>query len=194
MLLVHVQNPPHAHKHRGIPFLSPCALPQLTMSGWGQHLEPERAPQGLWQGLSLSGWPSNFSLFVVFSCKVMSYSFTTPWTVACQAPLPWDLPGKNTGVGCHFLLQGILPTLGPNAQLLHWQVDFSPTEPPGKPEYSYLHLESGLAFDLLRTVEWSRNEVVWVLNQSFKRLLKLCFPSSNLCHCWLLNTPALSKN
>ena len=73
---------------------------------------------------------------------------------------PWDSPGKNTGMGCHFLLQGILPTLGPNAQLLHWQVDFSPTEPPGKPEYSYLHLESGLAFDLLRTVEWSRNEVV----------------------------------
>ena len=33
----------------------------------------------------------------------------TPWTVACQTPL-WDLPGKNTGVGCHFLLQGIFPT------------------------------------------------------------------------------------
>ena len=22
-----------------------------------------------------------------------------------QAPHPWDSPGKNTGVGCHFLLQ-----------------------------------------------------------------------------------------
>ena len=21
---------------------------------------------------------------------------------------PWDFPGKNTGVGCHFLIQGIL--------------------------------------------------------------------------------------
>ena len=30
--------------------------------------------------------------------------FATPWTVAHQAPL-WDSPGKNTGVGCHFLLQ-----------------------------------------------------------------------------------------
>ena len=29
----------------------------------------------------------------------------TPWTVAHQAPRPWDSPGKNTGVGCHFLLQ-----------------------------------------------------------------------------------------
>ena len=28
----------------------------------------------------------------------------TPRTVAHQAPLhPWDFPGKNTGVGCHFL-------------------------------------------------------------------------------------------
>ena len=23
---------------------------------------------------------------------------------------PWNFPGKNTGVGCHFLLQGIFPT------------------------------------------------------------------------------------
>ena len=29
----------------------------------------------------------------------------TPETAAHQAPLPWDSPGKNTGVGCHFLLQ-----------------------------------------------------------------------------------------
>jgi len=25
---------------------------------------------------------------------------------------PWDSPGKNTGVGCHFLLQGIFLTQG----------------------------------------------------------------------------------
>ena len=29
----------------------------------------------------------------------------TPWTAAHQAPLSRDSPGKNTGVGCHFLLQ-----------------------------------------------------------------------------------------
>ena len=27
---------------------------------------------------------------------------------------PWDSPAKNTGVGCHFLLQGIFPTQGSN--------------------------------------------------------------------------------
>ena len=30
----------------------------------------------------------------------------------------WDSPGKNTGVGCHALLQGIFPTLGLNPHLL----------------------------------------------------------------------------
>ena len=29
----------------------------------------------------------------------------TPQMAAHQAPRPWDSPGKNTGVGCHFLLQ-----------------------------------------------------------------------------------------
>ena len=32
---------------------------------------------------------------------------------------PWDFPGKNTGVGCHFLLQGIFPTKDSNPALLH---------------------------------------------------------------------------
>ena len=32
--------------------------------------------------------------------------FATTWTVACQAPLPWNFPGKNTGVGCRPLHQG----------------------------------------------------------------------------------------
>ena len=31
---------------------------------------------------------------------------------------PWDFPGKNTGMGCHFLLQGIFPTQGSNPGLL----------------------------------------------------------------------------
>ena len=32
---------------------------------------------------------------------------------------PWDFPGKSTGVGCHFLLQGIFPIQGLNPGLLH---------------------------------------------------------------------------
>ena len=45
--------------------------------------------------------------------------FVTPWTVTYQAPLSMGFTGKSTGVGCHFLLQGIFPTQGSNPGLLH---------------------------------------------------------------------------
>ena len=32
---------------------------------------------------------------------------------------PWDFPGKNTGMGCHFLLKGIFPTQESKPHLLH---------------------------------------------------------------------------
>ena len=40
--------------------------------------------------------------------------FAIPWTVATNFLHPWNFPGKSTGVGCHFLLQGIFPTQGWN--------------------------------------------------------------------------------
>ena len=40
-------------------------------------------------------------------------------TVACQSPLSMDLPGKNTGVGCNSLLQGIFLTKESNLGLPH---------------------------------------------------------------------------
>ena len=30
---------------------------------------------------------------------------------------PWDFPGKNTGAGCRFLLQGVFPTRGSDLSL-----------------------------------------------------------------------------
>ena len=50
-----------------------------------------------------------------FSCV---WLFATLWTVAHQVPRPWDSPSKNTGVGCHALLQGIFLTQGSNLNLL----------------------------------------------------------------------------
>jgi len=44
----------------------------------------------------------------------------TPWTIAHQTPsVHGDSPGKNTGVGCHALFQGIFPTQGSNPGLPH---------------------------------------------------------------------------
>ena len=37
-------------------------------------------------------------------CSVV-FDFVTSWLL-----YPWNFPGKNTGVGCHFLLQGTFPT------------------------------------------------------------------------------------
>ena len=42
-------------------------------------------------------------------------------------------PGKNTGVSCHALLQGIFPTQGSNPGLLHCRRILLPAELPGKP-------------------------------------------------------------
>ena len=50
---------------------------------------------------------------------------------------PQDSPGKNTGVGCHVILQGIFPTQGQNPCLLcflHWQAGSLPLVPAGKLE------------------------------------------------------------
>ena len=47
-----------------------------------------------------------------------------------------DSPGKNIGVGCHALLQGIFLTWRSNPCLLglkHWQTGSLPLAPPGKP-------------------------------------------------------------
>ena len=45
--------------------------------------------------------------------------FATLWAVPARLFHPWDSPGKNSGVSCHSLLQGIFPTQGSNLGLLH---------------------------------------------------------------------------
>ena len=59
------------------------------------------------------------SLSKVLVCSVLSDSLGThglyPSRLLCQ----WDSPGKNTGICCHSLLQGIFLTEGSNPGLLH---------------------------------------------------------------------------
>ena len=57
----------------------------------------------------------------------------TPGTVARQVPLPMGFPGKNTGVGGHFLLQGLFPSQGLNQCLLRWQAGSLPLSHQGSP-------------------------------------------------------------
>ena len=55
----------------------------------------------------------------MFSCSAVSDSFQPYRVQPARLLCPWDFPGKNTGVGHHFLLQGIFPTQGLNLGLLH---------------------------------------------------------------------------
>ena len=65
------------------------------------------------------------------TCMLSRFSsvriFSTLW--ATRSLSSGDSPGKNTGVGCCFLLQGIFPTQGSNLALLHllyWQMGSLP--------------------------------------------------------------------
>ena len=55
----------------------------------------------------------------VLSHSVVSNSFRPHGLWPARLLCPRDSPGKNTGVGCHFLLQGIFPTHRLNQGLLH---------------------------------------------------------------------------
>ena len=56
---------------------------------------------------------------VCVSHSVMSDSLRPLGLFPARLLCAWDSPGKNTGVGCHSLLQGIFPTQGSNQCLLH---------------------------------------------------------------------------
>ena len=59
------------------------------------------------------------------------------WTlcgpVNCRLLCPWDSPGKNAGVGCHFHLQGIGDQTHVSCISLHWQEDSLPLSHPRSP-------------------------------------------------------------
>ena len=85
--------------------------------------------------------PDSFLLldFVCIPVKSLQSCPTLCDPIDCSPPgssVHGDSLGKNTGVGCHALLQKIFPTQGLNLHLLHllhWQVGSSPPRPPGKP-------------------------------------------------------------
>ena len=78
------------------------------------------------QALLIDSWYVQFHCTSMWKkvkvCSLFSqvWLFATPWTVAWTKLLhPRGFQGESTGVGCHFLLQGIFPTQGSNPGLLH---------------------------------------------------------------------------
>ena len=73
--------------------------------------------------------------------KSLSWCLTFCDPTDCSPPsssIHGIFQGKNIGMGCHFLLQGIFLTQGLNLRLLcllHWQVGSLPVGSAGKPYY-----------------------------------------------------------
>ena len=96
-------------------------------------------------------------------------------TIAHQAPLFMDLPGKNTGMGCHFLFQEIFPTQGSNLRLLgllHWKEDSLPPVPPWKPCNCKWGQSVSSVAHCVHSL-WPHKWVTFIYN--YKYLMKPCF-------------------
>ena len=88
---------------------------------------------------------------VVFSHRVMSNSFLTPWTVVCQAPLSMGFPKQEYWSGFAILSPRDLPDPGIKPTFPALVGGFLTTEPPGKP--SVLLYSRKLNIDLRREME-----------------------------------------
>ena len=108
-------------------FPSADLLRPMSVSSWVFYKHVQ-------QIISMHAMPSWSRRHVNMLCHIQL--FVTLWTVAHQAPRSIECPGRNTGVGCHALLQGIFPTQGSHLgllHLLHWQAGSLPLAPWGKP-------------------------------------------------------------
>ena len=85
--------------------------------------------------LQSNGVPKSQAWFSDWTTTQILCQVTQSYSTLCDPRLlcPWDSPGKNTGVSCHFLLQRIFPTQGSNPGLPPLQVDSLPSEPQRKP-------------------------------------------------------------
>ena len=87
----------------------------------------------------------------------------------CSSPgssVPEDSQGKNTGVGCHALLQGIFPTQGSNPSLLHCRQILYCLSHQGCPR-----MQEWVAYSFSRRSSWSRirTGVSWIAGWFFTR-------------------------
>ena len=67
---------------------------------------------------SLENYYYHYCMHLCLVTSVMSDSLEPYGLQPSKLLSPWDSPGKNTGVGCHALLQGIFPTQGLNPRIL----------------------------------------------------------------------------
>ena len=87
---------------------------------WAPLPWPEPLPSQQPSLLHSFYFPAYSPLVLAYSAtSVMSDSLWTHGLYPARLLCPWAFPGKNTGVGGHFLLQGIFPTKGSKPHRLH---------------------------------------------------------------------------
>ena len=79
--------------------------------------------------------------------------FTTPWTVACQAPLPMGFSQQEYCSGLPFPSPRDLPNPGMKPSLLHWQADSLPLSHWGSPRLSKSYIDSFFTFHLYMLID-----------------------------------------
>ena len=140
-----------------LPFPSPGDLPNPRIEPMSPALQAGSLPLRHWVSPESSAWQADFFFFpteslgaggLIHVCQSVSRpvsSVAQPCPTLLQTHelcstrllCPWDFPGKNTGTGCHSLLQGIFPTQGSNLHLLYWQVDSLPLSHLGSLNQQY---------------------------------------------------------
>ena len=112
-------------------------IPSASPLCWGAGVFPGGRRNGAWREI---GRGQLSQVIVTVLCSVVSDSLQPPGLQPTRPLCPWDSPGKNTGVGCHALLQGIFPTQGWNSSLLHllhWRAGSLPISHLGSPDESW---------------------------------------------------------
>ena len=103
----------------------------------------------LFQFLTKMGCGIYYNKYNILYCASMLslfshvWPFATLWNVPAKLLCPQDFPGKNTRVGCHFLLHGLFPTQEGSTWISCIAGRFFTTKPPGKPlllPFSYFPL------------------------------------------------------
>ena len=70
---------------------------------------------------------------IMCACSVVSNSLWPHGLSPTRLLHPWDSPGENTVMGCHFLFQGIFLMQGSNQGLLHCRQMLYPLNHQGSP-------------------------------------------------------------
>ena len=101
-----------------------CSLQMLTTISNTAYPSPNNASQPPSPPASMCSSqpaiPKPGGFFLPLCVSVAQSCLTLCDPMGCSPPgssVQWDFPGKNTGVGCHSLLQGIFPTKGSNLSL-----------------------------------------------------------------------------